>query len=108
MTTGAFFEPKALRGSTSWSVAAAVCGVDRGAASAASGADGRMGGCSAEAGAVGAADIAAGPGGGAIEGGGGVLCREGRNKAPKMSTVTLMTAARIRRRFTPSSRRFYI
>src|SRR5690349_24455552 len=106
MTTGAFFEPKALWGSTSWSVAAAW-GVGGGAASVASGADGRTGGCSAEAGAaVGAADIGTGPGGGAIEGRVGVLCSEGRNKAPKTSKVMLTIAARTRLRFTPPSRRF--
>jgi hypothetical protein len=71
----------------------------------ASGADGRTGGCSAEA-AVGAADIGAGPGGGAIEGRVGVLCSEGRNKAPKTSKVMLTIAAKTRLRFTPSSRRF--
>lgn len=40
-----------------------------------------------------------------MEGGGGVLCREGKNKAPKMSRVTLMIAARMRLRFTPSSKK---
>ena len=49
-----------------------------------------------------AGDAAAGCGNG--EAGRGVLCREGRNKAPNPSKVTLMIAASMRRRFTRSSK----
>jgi hypothetical protein len=52
--------------------------------------------------AVGAGDGTTGCGGG--EAGRCVLCRDGRNKAAKPSRVTLMIAARMRRRFTRSSK----
>jgi len=98
MTTGAFFDPNALWGSTSGEESVAWLG--RGAASAASGDVGNAGRGTADE----AAGSGVGPGGGGAMGGGGTGWKEGSSKAPKTSKVTLMIATKIRLRFTPSSK----
>lgn len=104
MATGAFFEPKALRGSTSGRPVA-DCGADGSEAALAT---------ITGAGMTGGLDSAeeltlSGPSGvcanGCVDGetGSGVLCKDGRKRAQKPSKPTLRIPARMRRRFTRSS-----
>src|SRR6266446_4017915 len=98
---GAFFEPKALWGSTSVR-AAADCGGGRGEASFATTTGAGMIGISDGAGASAVSDGAC-ANAGAVDAGSGDLRKEGRNRANKPSKPTLRIPARMRRRFTRSS-----
>src|SRR6266478_2173663 len=103
MVTGAFFEPKALCGSTSGR-SAADCGAGGREAAFATTTDGGMIGGSeaAEESTLPVGDCTSGCAEG--EAGSGDLCKDGRNRAHKPSKPTLIIPARIRRRFTPSSK----
>src|ERR1700682_6377865 len=102
MATGAFFEPKALCGSTSGR-SAADCGVGGREVAFATTTDvGIIGGSDA------VWESTLSDGGCArvstdCEAGSGVLCKDGRNKAHTPSKPTLRIPARMRRRFTRSS-----
>src|SRR6266436_1875980 len=103
MATGAFFEPKALCGSTSGR-SAADCGAGGREAAFATTTDGGIIGGSEAAWelTLSGGDCANGWADG--KAGSGVLCKDGRNRAHKPSKPTLIIAARIRRRFTRSSK----
>src|SRR5258708_6641486 len=102
MVTGAFFEPKALCGSMSGRLTG-DCGTGGREAALAS----TTGAGSAE-GSDSVRELTGADGDCASDGaegaGSGVLCKEGRNKAIKPSKPTLRIPARIRRRFTRSSK----
>ena len=106
MVTGAFFEPKALCGSTAGS-SPADCGASGRAAAFATTTDGGMIGGSEAAGesTLPDGDCANGCANGE-EACSGALCKEGRNRAHPPSNPTLIIPARIRRRFTRSSKWF--
>src|SRR6266446_10695087 len=99
---GAFFEPKALWGSTSVR-AAADCGGGRGEASFATTTGAGMIGISDGAGVSAVSDGACANAGAVGDAGSGDLRKEGRNRANKPSKPTLRIPARMRRRFTRSS-----
>src|SRR4029077_3335440 len=103
MVTGAFFEPKALCGSTSGR-SVADCGAGGREAAFATTTDGGIIGGSEAAWELmlSGGDCANGWVDG--EAGSGVLRKDGRNRAPKPSKPTLIIPARIRRRFTRSSK----
>src|SRR5229473_4156596 len=102
MVTGAFLEPKALCGSTSGRPTADCGAGGTEAAFASTTSVGTTGGWDS------ARELTVGDGACAsgcddVEAGSGVLWKEGRNRAPKPSTPTLIIAAKMRRRFTRSS-----
>src|SRR6266478_9542570 len=100
---GAFFEPKALWGSTSVR-AAADCGGGRGEASFATTTGAGMIGVSDGAGALAVSDGACANAGADGDKRSEDLWKEGRNRANRLSNPTLRIPARMRRRFTRSSK----
>src|SRR6266404_5456102 len=102
MVTGAFFEPKALCGSTSGRPAA-DCGAGGSAVAFAATTGAGMIGVSDGAGALAVSDGVCANAGADGDAGSGDLCKEGRNKANRLSKPTLRIPARMRRRFTRSS-----
>src|SRR5713226_1852358 len=104
MATGAFFEPKALCGSTSGR-SVADCGADGSEAALATITGAGM------RGALDSAEELTLPGSGGVcangcvdgETGSGVRCKDGRKRAQKPSKPMLRIPARMRRRFTRSS-----
>ncbi len=102
MVTGAFFEPKALWGSTSVRPAA-DCGAGAGEASFATTTGAGMIGVSVGAGALAVSDGVCTNVGADVDAGSRVLWKEGRNRANRLSKPTLRIPAKMRRRFTRSS-----
>src|SRR5260370_21245616 len=102
MGTGAFFDPKALCGSTS-DKPSADCGAGGREASSATTTGAGMIGVSDGAGALAVSDRVCANEGADGEAGSGDLCKDGRNKANRLSKPTLRIPARMRRRFTRSS-----
>src|SRR5712664_2792330 len=102
MVTGALFEPKALCGSTSDKPSADGGAGGSGAAFAATTGAGMIG-VSDGVGALAGSDGVCANAGADGDAGSGDLCKEGRNKANRLSKPTLRIPARMRRRFTRSS-----
>src|SRR5437660_4225670 len=98
MVTGAFLDPNALWGSTSVRPAA-DCGGGRGKASFATTTGAGMIGVSDGAGAPAVSDGVCANAGADGDAGSGDLCKEGKNKANRLSKPTLRIPARMRRRF---------
>src|SRR5258708_11160395 len=102
MVTGALFEPKALCGSTS-DKPSADCGAGGSGTAFAATTGAGMIGVPDGAGALAVSDGVCANAGADGDAGSGDLCKEGRNKANKLSKPTLRIPARMRRRFTRSS-----
>jgi len=102
MVTGALFEPKALCGSTSGRPAA-DCGAGGSGAAFAATTGTAMTGVSEGADALAVSEGVCANAGTDGKAGAGDWCKEGRNKANKLSKPTLRIPARRRRRFTRSS-----